>query len=55
MSRSSSVDEDALVHAWRHHEQGEEPFARQRVGPWSPVIPVKLVPTLAGGDNLARS
>jgi len=31
---------------------GEEPSARHRVGPWYPVIPVELVPSLAGGDTL---
>jgi hypothetical protein len=30
--------------------QGEEPSASHRVGPWVPVIPVELVPVLAGGD-----
>lgn len=33
------------------HRQGEEPSARHRVGPWYPVTPVDLVPTLAGGDK----
>jgi len=33
------------------HGYGEEPPAFHRVGPWIPVTPVVLVPTLAGGDN----
>ena len=31
--------------------QGEEPSPRHRVGPWSPVIPVQVVPALVGGDT----
>ncbi|MBA3397208.1 MAG: hypothetical protein H0T89_31565 [Deltaproteobacteria bacterium] len=30
---------------------GEEPRRRHRVGPWSPVTSVVLVPTLTGGDT----
>ena len=33
------------------HGCGEEPLALHRVGPWIPVTPVVLVPTLAGGDR----
>lgn len=29
---------------------GKEPSARHRVGPWYPVTPVELVPSLSGGD-----
>jgi hypothetical protein len=46
------VSEGESVHASRCHGQGEEPSARHRVGPWSPVIPVDLVPGNAGGDKL---
>ena len=37
------------------HGGGEEPFALHRVGPWIPVTPVVLVPTLAGGDKIELS
>jgi hypothetical protein len=30
--------------------KGEEPSRRQRVGPWAPVIPLKVGPHVAGGD-----
>jgi hypothetical protein len=30
---------------------GEEPLPLHRVGPWYPVVPVELVPTLTGGDT----
>ena len=30
----------------------EEPSALHRVGPWSPVTPVEVVPALTGGDRL---
>jgi hypothetical protein len=39
------------VHAPPRHDYGEEPSALHRVGPWIPVTPVVLVPTLAGGDT----
>ena len=44
-----NADGLALVAGLRH--QGEEPSSSHRVGPWSPVIPVELVPTHAGGDS----
>ncbi len=50
-TRSSAQSEDALVLVARRREQGEEPPARHRVGPWSPVIPVELVPANVGGDT----
>ena len=31
--------------------KGEEPSRRQRVGPWAPVIPLKVGPHVAGGDK----
>jgi len=31
--------------------KGEEPSRRQRVGPWAPVIPLKVGPHVAGGDT----
>ena len=31
--------------------KGEEPSRRQRVGPWAPVIPLKVGPHVAGGDS----
>jgi hypothetical protein len=34
---------------------GEEPSARHRVGPWSPVMPAILVPSFVGGDRRGRS
>jgi hypothetical protein len=33
--------------------KGEEPSRRQRVGPWVPVIPLKVGPHVAGGDSIA--
>src|SRR5688572_23939199 len=32
---------------------GEEPPRNHRVGPWAPVIPVKVGPSNVGGDNNA--
>ncbi len=34
--------------------EGEEPRRRHRVGPWSPVTSVVLVPALTGGDTGSR-
>ena len=39
----------SLAASWR---QGRVTSPRQRVGSWAPVIPVILVPFVAGGDNL---
>jgi hypothetical protein len=50
---SSSRNTDAWVRGRASVGAGEEPSARHRVGPWSPVTPVDLVPTLAGGDSRA--
>ncbi len=33
---------------------GGEPSRDQRVGPWSPLIPLKVGPFLAAGDNAPR-
>ncbi|HEV3194054.1 MAG TPA: hypothetical protein VGY54_26290, partial [Polyangiaceae bacterium] len=34
--------------------QGEEPCRNHRVGPWVPVIPVKVGPSNLGGDSLTQ-
>ena len=35
--------------------QGEEPPPHRRVGPWAPVMPLKVGPSVAGGDTSAES
>src|SRR5215468_4759568 len=50
MSRTSPRSGGEPVHAPSRHGQGEEPSPRHRAGPWYPVIPVEMVPTIAGGD-----
>jgi len=39
--------------AAKHHQQGEGVICScfYRVVPWAPVIPVKLLPTVVGGDT----
>jgi hypothetical protein len=38
----------------RHDGQGEKPPSDQRLGPWVPVVPLELAPSLAAGDSKRR-
>lgn len=54
-SREAAGEHDAHPYRQSTFGGGEEPSARHRVGPWIPVTPVDLVPSLAGGDTMSLS
>ncbi len=54
-TRAPSQNANGFALVARPRDQGEEPSSRHRVGPWSPVIPVELVPALVGGDRHRRN
>jgi hypothetical protein len=54
-SREAAGEHDAHPYRRSTFGGGEEPPARHRVGPWIPVTPVDLVPSLAGGDIHRRA